>query len=290
MSQGAPRIGGVWGEPQGPPIPMERVTIVMSVFDRLELTRACLDSLRATIEPFRLAIVDNGSTDGTRAFLEHFDYPYPLSWARNETNQPVIKALNRAWNLAETEFICVLHNDTEMIEPTWLTRLLAPLAHPTVGMTGLYGIKRLRRDGRFVGHTIVHSLAEGPTVRPEGEDVAVIDSVVMCLSRRLMDKVGGFDEGYGFYHGLDRDLSFAVRERGLRCVTVHAPFLHRGGGSRPSERAARRDYDRADLTRRRAGLERFAAKYRHRLPCDVRPVPQRVGEWIGAKLLRRRPP
>jgi GT2 family glycosyltransferase len=266
---------------------MERVTLVMSVFGRLELTRACLDSLRATTEPFRLAIVDNGSTDDTPSFLERFPYAYPLRWERNETNRPVIQALNRAWRLSETEYICILHNDTEMTEPTWLTRLLAPLADPTIGMTGLYGIKRLRRDGRFVGRTIVHSLAEGPTVRPEGEDVAVIDSVVMCLSRRLMEEVGGLDEGYGFYHGLDRDLSFAVRERGLRCVTVRAPFLHHGGATRTREFAARPERERGDLALRRAVLERFVAKYRHRLPCDVRPLSRRLGEWIDAKLLRR---
>ncbi len=269
---------------------MERVTLVMSVFDRLELTRACMESLRATTEPFRLAVVDNGSTDDTRLFFERFPYPYPLRWERHETNQPFIVALNRAWRLAETEFICILHNDTEMLEPTWLTRLLAPLADPAIGITGLYGIKRLRRDGRFVGRTIVHSLAEGPTVRPEGEEVAVVDSVVMCLPRRLMEEVGGFDEGYGFYHGLDRDLSFAVRERGRRCVTVRAEFLHHGGGTRTRDFSARPDRERGDLDLRRAVLERFVAKYRHRLPCDVRPVRQRVGEWIGAKLRRRRPP
>ena len=39
-------------------------------------------------------------------------------------------------------------------------------------MSGLFGAKRMRRGGRFVGRTIVHSLAEGPTVRPRGEDVA----------------------------------------------------------------------------------------------------------------------
>jgi hypothetical protein len=33
-------------------------------------------------------------------------------------------------------------------------------------MTGLYGAKRMRNDTRFVGRTIVHSLADGPTVRP----------------------------------------------------------------------------------------------------------------------------
>ena len=268
---------------------MERVTVVMSVYGRLELTRACLDSLRATTEPFRLVVIDNGSTDETPRFFERLAYPSPLRFERNETNQPVIATLNRAWRMAETEFICILHNDTEMLDPTWLERLLAPLADPDVGMTGLYGIKRLRRDGRFVGRTIVHSLAEGPTVRPEGEEVAVIDSVVMCLPRRLMEEVGGFDEGYGFYHGLDRDLCFAVRERGRRCVTVRAEFRHHGGGTRARDFSARPDRERVDLALRRAVLERFVAKYRHRLPCDVRPVPQRVGEWIQAKLLRRRP-
>ena len=119
--------------------------------------------------------------------------------------------------------------------------------------------------------------------------LAVIDSVVMCLPRRLMEEVGGFDEGYGFYHGLDRDLCFAVRERGRRCVTVRAAFRHHGGATRTRDFSARPDRERADLALRRAVLERFAAKYRHRLPCDVRPVPQRIGEWVQAKLLRRRP-
>ena len=268
---------------------MERVTVVMSVYGRLELTRACLDSLRATTEPFRLVVIDNGSPDDTPRFFERFAYPYPLRFERNETNQPVIATLNRAWRLAETEHVCILHNDTEMLEPTWLTRLLAPLADPDVGITGLYGIKRLRRDGRFVGRTIVHSLAEGPTVRPEGEEVAVIDSVVMCLPRRLMEEVGGFDEGYGFYHGLDRDLCFAVRARGRRCVTVHAPFLHHGGGTRARDFTARPDRERTDLVLRRAALERFVAKHGHRLPSDVRPMRQRIGEWLRAKLSARRP-
>jgi GT2 family glycosyltransferase len=266
---------------------MERVTLVMAVFDRLPLTRACLESLRGTTEPFRLVVVDNGSSDETPRFFERFAYPYPLHFERNATNQPVIATLNRAWRLAETEFLCILHNDTEMLEPTWLTRLLAPLADPDVGVTGLYGVKRIRRDGRFVGRTIVHSLAEGPTVRPEGEEVAVVDSVCMCLPRRLMEDVGGLDEGYGFYHGLDRDLSFAVRERGRRCVTVHAPFLHHGGATRTHDFVERPDHERADLALRRAVLDRFVAKYHHRLPCDVRPVHERAADWLQAKLLRR---
>lgn len=261
-----------------------RVTIVMSVFNQLALTRACMESLRATTEPFRLVVIDNGSTDDTPRFFERFEYAYPLRFERNPENRSVIATLNRAWRLADTEFLCFLHNDTEMVEPAWLARLLAALAEPAAGLAGLEGIKRLRRNGRYAGRTIVHSFSHGPTVRAPWEEVAVVDSVCMCLPRALMEAVGGFDEGYGFYHGLDRDLSFAVRERGRRCLVVRAPFLHHGGGTRAREFPAHPERERADLALRDAALARFVEKYRHRLPCDVRSSRQRIREWVRAKL------
>jgi len=91
--------------------------------------------------------------------------------------------------------------------------------------------------------------------------------------------VGGFDEGYGFFHGYDRDLSFAVRELGLRCAVVNAPFVHRGGGTRTGLDAPVAAPE--DLAQRRAALARFAEKWRHRLPSDVRRLPERVGDWLG---------
>src|SRR5262245_33748385 len=188
-----------------------RVSIVIPVRNAVELTRACLESLTTTTEPFRLVVVDNGSTDGTPAVVERFSSAYPVEVVRNAANGSMIAGLNRAWRQTRTEYVCFLHNDTRMIEPRWLARLLAALGEPAVGLAGLYGAKRLRRDGRFVGRTIVHSLAGSPNVRWPWEEVAVVDSVCMCLSRAVMEAVGGFDEGYRFFHGLDRDLSFAVR-------------------------------------------------------------------------------
>ncbi len=261
----------------------ERVTLVMSVYNQLALTRACMESLARTTEPFRLVVIDNGSTDETAAWFARFPHPYPLRFERNASNQSVIATLNRAWRMADTDAICFLHNDTEMVDPAWLTRLLDAVATPGVGLAGLYGIKRLRRNGRYVGRTIVHSLAAGPTVREPWEEVAVVDSVVMCLPRALMASIGGFDEGYGFYHGLDRDLSFAARERGQRCVVVRAPFVHHGGATRTREFGAAPARERADLALRRAVLQRFVGKYGHRLPCDVRPVGERARDWVRDK-------
>ena len=264
-----------------------RVTLVMAVRNQLARTRTCLDSLRASTEPFALAVVDNGSTDGTVEFFERFPYPYPLAVVLNPANDGVIRSLNRAWRQADTEYLCFLHNDTEMVEPEWLSRLLAALAEPRAGLAGLYGAKRLRSDGRAVGRTIVHSLSEGPTVRPPWEEVVFVDSVCMCLARGLMVEIGGFDEGYGFYHGHDRELSFAVRERGRRCLVVHAPFVHHGGGTRTGDFARNPAAERADLALRDGALARFAERYRDRLPCDARPLGERVSAWIHGKLLPR---
>jgi GT2 family glycosyltransferase len=256
----------------------------MAVFNGLAHTRACLDSLRATTEPFRLVVADNGSTDGTRELLERFPYAYPLTVVRSESNGNVIAALNRAWRLTDTEFVCLIHNDTEMAEPAWLSRLLAALAEPDAGLVGLYGAKRLRASGRLVGRTVVHSLLPTPTVKAPWEDVAFVDAVCLCISRRLLESIGGLDEGYGFYHGIDRDLSLAVADRGRRCLIVHAPFRHHGGKTRTRGFAEDPGLERADLARRDSALARFAEKYRHRLPYDVRTPRQRVSDWVRTRL------
>jgi hypothetical protein len=103
-----------------------------------------------------------------------------------------------------------------------------------------------------------------------------------------MESIGGLDEGYGFFHGYDKDLSLAVREMGRRCVVVHAPFLHRGGGTRAREFAANPEQARRDVALRDAVTARFVAKWEHRLPCDVRPRPRRIRDWITARLLAAR--
>jgi GT2 family glycosyltransferase len=195
----------------------------------------------------------------------------------------LIASVNRAWPAARTDVICFLHNDTEMLDPAWLGKLVAGFDDPSVGMTGLYGAKRLRKDGRFVGRTIVHSLAEGPTVQPPGEDVAGIDAVCMCLRRPFIEEIGGLDEGYRFYHGLDRDLSLTVRERGLRCRVVHAPFRHHGGGTRARDFEHDPERERRDLALRAAATERLVAKWGHRLPADVRSHATRVREWLASR-------
>src|SRR5262245_38102122 len=171
-----------------------------------------------------------------------------------------------------------------MRDVRWLARLRAALEEPRVGLAGLYGARRLRRDGRYVGRTIVHALEGVATLRGDISEVAAVDGVCLMLRREVFDAVGGFDEGYGFFHGYDRDLSFAVREAGHRCLVVNASFVHRGGGTRTGEAAPMRTAE--DLAQRRAALARFATKWGHRLPADVRGARERIADWLTARARR----
>jgi GT2 family glycosyltransferase len=204
--------------------------------------------------------------------------PFPGRFRRNPENAGLIRALNQGAALAAGDVLCFLHNDTEMRDVQWLTRLRRALEDPGVGLAGLYGARRIRRDGRYVGRTIVHALHGTANVRADVTDVAAVDGVCLAVRRAVLEAAGGFDEGYGFFHGYDRDLSFAVREAGYRCVVVNAPFVHRGGGTRTGAAAPVRTAD--DLAARRTALARFAAKWQHRLPSDVRGLRERlIDHW-----------
>jgi GT2 family glycosyltransferase len=232
--------------------------------------------------PFELCVVDNGSTDGTDAYFRGFALPYPLRYERNAANVGLISALNQGARLAGGEVLCFLHNDTEMREAAWLERLEAALgAGRRVGLAGLYGARRVRRDGRYVGRTIVHCLEDGPGMPAPVVEVAAVDGVCLCLRRALLDELGGFDEGYGFFHGYDRELSFAVRERGLACAVVDARFVHRGGGTRTAELAPVAAAE--DLEQRRQAMARFARKWRRRLPSDVRGFWERTVNYMSRR-------
>jgi len=255
--------------------------VVLVVHNQEALTRACLDSLRRTTVPFELCVVDNASTDGTQAYFRSLPHSAPLRYHRNDANSGLIQALNQGAQLATGDVVCFLPNDTELHDPRWLERLAAVLGDDTVGLAGLYGVRRLRRDGRYVGRTIVHCLEGGPGLSAPVVEVAAVDGVCLCLRRGLLEEIGGFDEGYGFFHGYDRDLSFAVRERGLRCVVVDAPFVHRGGGTRTGEGAPVSAAQ--DLEQRRRALARFADKWRHRLPSDVRRIGERITNYFDQR-------
>ncbi len=261
------------------------ISVVMIVHNRLDLTRACLESLRQTVRPFELCVVDNGSSDETPSYFRQWSGVPTLRYQRNPENVGLIRGLNQGAALARGDHLCFLHNDTEMLDPHWLGKLAAAVGPGRkIGLAGLYGARYVRRDGTYLGRSIVHCLAEGPAMRAPVVEVAVVDGVCLFVPRAVLAEIGGFDESYGFLHGYDRDLSLAVRATGRRCAVVRSRFVHRGGGTRTGPGAP--VSTATDLAQRREALAHFERKWGHALPADARGARERLADRLRPLLTR----
>jgi GT2 family glycosyltransferase len=208
------------------PAPKPSVTIIILTWNALDYTKSCLESLRAHSDhpDYRVIVADNGSTDGTIAYLQS------LPWVKvllNGENLGFAAGNNRAIHLADpASDVVLLNNDTEIHQADWLARLQAcAYASPDIGVVGC----RLRRPGR----TFQHAGAFMPLDTLWGQQIGGgekdinqyhldrdVESVVFAcvyLKREVLEKVGCLDEDY-FSYFEDTDFCMRARRGGYRIV------------------------------------------------------------------------
>ena len=128
-----------------------QVSFIIPLYNCLPLTQAMLASLHATLPPgfsHEIILVDDGSTDGTRAWLATLGDPFRV--VLNERNLGYARANNRAAALARGEFLVLLNNDLVLL-PNWLEPMLA--AHRALGAgAGVVGNVQLDARTGVVDH------------------------------------------------------------------------------------------------------------------------------------------
>src|SRR5918999_1767616 len=92
----------------------------------------CLGSLRRqSFVDFETILVDNGSTDGSVAFV-HRNFPEVRVLPLHE-NMGFSVAVNAGIRASRAEYVALLNNDTE-VDPGWLEALVeAAESHPEAG-------------------------------------------------------------------------------------------------------------------------------------------------------------
>ncbi len=203
-----------------------QVSFVIPVFNQLAFTQACLDSLKASLWPsltHEIILIDDGSTDGTRAFLS--ELPPPTIVLLNERNLGYAASNNRAARIAQGDFLALLNNDL-VLQPGWLQPLLDAFArHPRTGVAGGILLNAetgevdhagvIFRDGGYP----VHHRESVAAAQARGEYVEVPGVTAACcvVRREWFLQAGGFDEQYrnGFE---DNDLCMRAREDGFANV------------------------------------------------------------------------
>ncbi|MBD0330087.1 MAG: glycosyltransferase [Thermoleophilia bacterium] len=215
------------------------VSIVVPVYENLELTLRCLASLAATLPEgvAEVIVVDDGSSEATSRQLARVE---GLRLLRNERNVGFLASCNAGAAAAAGEYVLFLNNDTEATEG-WLEALVD--AARSAADVGAVGSKLVYPDGRLQeAGGVIWSDATGLNFgrgddpdAPEynfRREVDYCSGASLLVRRDVFERLGGFDVRYGTGYYEDTDLCFALRREGFR--TLYEPgsvVIHHEGGT-----------------------------------------------------------
>lgn len=207
------------------------VSIIIPAFNQLEYCRQCVHSLLArTTPPYKLILVDNGSTDGVGEF---FDSIAEACVIHAGTNRGFAGGVNLG--LAQAEGHAVLLNSDTILPEGWLERLVAPLARADVGLVGpvsncVSGIQQVDAPG-LSSLEDIDAFARTVGEAKAGATVATERLVGFCLLIRdeALRKIGLFDESFGPGNFEDDDYCLRARRAGYRLVIARDCFVFHYG-------------------------------------------------------------
>jgi len=198
------------------------VAVVIVNWNGRSWLETCLPTLqRQTYNNFDILIVDNGSTDGSIAWLSE-NYPdviiIPL-----EENLGFAAANNIGIQAKDSPLIALLNNDT-LVDEGWLAALVTAVSSPNTGMVASCIVRWHEPDlldsaGIQVDRSgIAWNRGWEQPVSIAAEPCSVFGpSAAAALYRRdMLDEIGLFDEDYFAYYE-DVDLAWRAQRAGWDC-------------------------------------------------------------------------
>ena len=225
----------------------QSVTIVIPTRDRQNLLEACIESIRPVLKRshVEIMVVDNNSAEpNAREYLAKIG-----SRLANVVRVPgafnFARLNNRAAEAANTEFLCLLNNDVQARDESWLDEMLGRIGEPEVGAVGallLWPSGVVQHGGVVLGTSFAadHAFKDRMEGDPGYGDLLRVahecsSVTAACLVTRRLDylDVGGMDEVRFPVNFNDVDYCLKLRARGQRIVfTPHAKLLHLESASR----------------------------------------------------------
>ena len=253
-----------------------KVSLIVPLYARADLTRACLESIRdnTTRVSYEVILVEDDADEATKRLLEHVR---GARIVRNEQNLGYIRSVKRGAELARGGWLVLCNNDIE-VRNGWLTAMLdcAESAEDVGVVTPKYlypdgtlneagGI--IWRDGTGVNY--------GRGDQPEHfqyeyrRETDYGSAAALMVRGNLWKDMGGYDERYLPMYYEDADLCFESRERGLRVLYEPAAVVVHVEGA-----TAGNDIESGFKRYQEQNRSKFVAKWRHRLESEqLRPAP-----------------
>ncbi|MDQ3545253.1 MAG: glycosyltransferase, partial [Verrucomicrobiota bacterium] len=161
---------------------------------------------------------------------------------------------------ATGERFIFFNDDVESVQADWVQNLIEPLENPEVGAVApklLYETGKIQHAGLVTGvrgliGTALHQRAADSTehfnIAQSLRNVAALSAACLAVRREDFGRVGGFDAVNTPIGHSDVDLSFKIREAGLRCVyTPFATLYHTGHVSIGAEEERTPERDKSSI-------------------------------------------
>lgn len=175
----------------------------------VEQTQRCIESILrfAGSTDIEIVLVDNASDDGLSIWADALHYSEPrLHVLRLTRITGDAEARNIGLKQSRGHFILLVDSGLELTGDIF-TPLQETLENGSVDVTGLHGLRT--DDLRHFEESSV-------------QDVDVVDIRCMAFRRKLLKKVGLFDERYRFPSYMDVDFNFAARDSGAEIAITPA--------------------------------------------------------------------
>lgn len=250
------------------------LSVIIPIFNRWDLTRTCLESLRRHSRGnfLEVIVVDNHSTDATAKELAPLGeslFGASFHALRQESNLGFAAACNLGAKAAHAPYLFFLNNDT-LLTPNWTAPLLTTL-HESPRL-GAVGPLLLYPDDERVQHLGIaftpalateHLYANFPAAHPAvsaPRRLQAITGAALLIPKELFFAAGSFYEGY--QNGCeDIELCGRLRELGKEVAVIpQSRIIHL-----ESQTPGRGDHDAANFKLLNARLTGHFAPDLHKL-------------------------
>lgn len=244
------------------------VSVVIVVWNRAELTLACLRALAAQTDAgFETIVVDNASADETAILFDRID---GITVIRNDENRGFVVGANLGAEKARGEYLLFLNNDAELL-PGAIAALVETTARLRARAVGAVGGKLISPDGRLQeagsivwgdGSCEAYGRGGNP-LAPEFDFERAVDfcsGALLLTPRALFAELEGFDLRFkpAYYEDVDYCVRLWMRGHAViyqpRAVAVHREFG--SAVSREASIALQRDHRHAFVSMHPAWLRR----------------------------------
>lgn len=220
-----------------------KISIVIPTRDHPELIGRCLKTLfRNTSYPnFEVLIGDNETRDPQAL---HILNEYPVRNIPLAGGFHFARFINTLADEAAGEYLMLLNNDTEIVQPDWLEHLLLYARDDSVGAAGAlltYEDGTIQHAGIILGpRGTGDHVMRGFPADADGymgslacaREVTAVTAAAAMINRRKFMLVGGLCERFQRHYD-DLDFCLALRNRGLRNICVSsARLVHHESRSR----------------------------------------------------------